>query len=632
MQKPSSQALTSVKSGVEFILQQFPSPQKIKVAAPLGLGKPNELLNALYQSFKEHPDRNLKIYTALSLSVPEGHQDLEKRFLKPFTDRHFGADYPHLLYNLEQKSGKIPDNIQVYEFYLQAGQSMGSNPAQRNYLSLNYTHVGQYLFKNDIQVLVQLVAKKVENGQARYSLSCNSDVTLDLVDLYKNNQKPLLKVAMVHPELPFVGSDAIIEDGFFDAIIDSPEIKSTIFALPRMPIKPADHLIGLHASRLLMDDGTIQVGIGSLSEALIHSTLLRHQDNKTYQNLIAHFEKNHSPAPADLELHDHVFHKGLYGTSEMVMDGFMHLRRNGILKREVFEHDQKIRRYLHGAFFLGSKELYQWLRDLSGEDFTGLNMTRVSMVNDLYDAHELALRRQRRKARFFNTTMMVTLLGGAASETLDNGQVVSGVGGQYNFVSMAHELPDSRSVLLLRSTHQSQGRHRSSIVWSEGHLTIPRHLRDVVITEYGIASLYGKTDEECIKALLLVTDAQFQEDLMNQGKREHKLAQSYQLPAQARNNTPEKVHEFFHNTDSHKLFPAFPFGSDFTPAEEKLALALPALAQAANSPWKTLGLLSKGLRVPAQKYLPELERLQLTQPRSPMDWIYQKLVLATLER
>ena len=55
-----------------------------------------------------------------------------------------------------------------------------------------------------------------------------------------------------------------------------------------------------------------------------------------------------------------------------------------------------------------------------------------------------------------NTTMIVTLLGAAASDALESGQVVSGVGGQYNFVAMAHALPDARLLMMLRATHDNK--------------------------------------------------------------------------------------------------------------------------------------------------------------------------------
>ena len=90
-----------------------------------------------------------------------------------------------------------------------------------------------------------------------------------------------------------------------------------------------------------------------------------------------------------------------------------------------------------------------------------------------------------------NTTMIVTLLGAASDAPSSRARSVSGVGGQYNFVAMSHALP-TRLVMMLRATHDNKDGLSSSIVWNYGHVTIPRHLRDVVVTEYGIAELRGQ--------------------------------------------------------------------------------------------------------------------------------------------
>ena len=75
---------------------------------------------------------------------------------------------------------------------------------------------------------------------------------------------------------------------------------------------------------------------------------------------------------------------------------------------------------------------------------------------------------QRRHGRFLNSTMMVTLLGAAVSDGLADGRVVSGVGGQYNFVAMAHSLPGARSILTLRSTREKNSKLSSNILWNYG--------------------------------------------------------------------------------------------------------------------------------------------------------------------
>src|SRR3546814_732743 len=114
--------------------------------------------------------------------------------------------------------------------------------------------------------------------------------------------------------------------------------------------------------------------------------------------------------------------------------------------------------HLHGGFFLGSKDLYRWLRELPARERQRIGMTRISHINELYGGQETLERLQRREARFFNTCMMTNLLGAATSDALDNGQVVSGVGGQYNFVAMAHALRESRSTLMLRAVRESGDR------------------------------------------------------------------------------------------------------------------------------------------------------------------------------
>src|SRR6185312_12157864 len=65
------------------------------------------------------------------------------------------------------------------------------------------------------------------------------------------------------------------------------------------------------------------------------------------------------------------------------------------------------------------------------------------------------------------------------------------------------------AVLLLRATRMHAGGIESNIRWDYGQITIPRHLRDIVVTEYGVADLRGKSDSECIEAMLSICDARF---------------------------------------------------------------------------------------------------------------------------
>ena len=79
-----------VEACVDAILAKV--GKKIVLGLPLGLGKPNHLANALYDRARSDPSISLRIMTALSLAVPKGNSDLERRFLEPFTP----VSYTHL--------------------------------------------------------------------------------------------------------------------------------------------------------------------------------------------------------------------------------------------------------------------------------------------------------------------------------------------------------------------------------------------------------------------------------------------------------------------------------------------------------------------------------------------------------
>jgi acyl-CoA hydrolase len=619
----------------------------LRIAAPLGLGKPHGLLNALYRRTGADANRSMRLYTALSLTRPQPAPGLEARFLQPFLERHFGADQVDPQYALDQARDALPPNVEVHEFYLQSGALLHSGRAQRNYISQNYTHVARDLVVQDINLLVQLVARRRGPDGVRYSLSCNPDLTLDFLRQLEasGRQRPLC-VAVVHPDLPYMSGMAEVAEDFFDVELRTPA-SPRLFALPRLPVDLAEYALGLHASALVRDGGCLQIGIGALSDALVKALMLRQQDNTMWRRALVALD----PAGATHTLAARLgglapFEAGLYGASEMVMDGFMHLQQAGILKRRSWDNLALERasvagrlnpatpggHYLRGAFFLGSRELYEWLDATEATDPDAIDMCPVSNVNQLYGDHQALATLQRRGARFFNTCMMATLLGAAVSDTLDNGEVVSGVGGQYNFVAMAHELPDGRSALLLRATRQVRGGIDSNIRWNYGQTTIARHLRDIYVTEYGVADLRGKSDSECVEAMLSISDARFLDALCAEAKAHGKLAADFQIPEAWRRHRPRYLHETLAPLQQKGLFPTFPFGSDFSEVEQRLLPALNWL-KAASSNWRGRFRLLRAVCRPGPMAAGEgeaLARMGLVAPRAFADRVQRRLLQAAL--
>ncbi len=213
--------------------------------------------------------------------------------------------------------------------------------------------------------------------------------------------------------------------------------------------------------------------------------------------------------------------------------------------------------------------------------------------------------------------MMVTLLGAVVSDGLESGNIVSGVGGQYNFVSMAHALEDGRLIMMIRSTKKSKGKLSSNIVFNYGHTTIPRHLRDIVVSEYGIADLRGKCDQEVIAAMLNISDSRFQGELLEQAKKSGKIARDYQIPEAFRNNFPEKITKGLAPLRAEGFFKDFPFGTDYTQEEVTLARALKKLKDSvATKKYRTVaGIVRHLFCTPPAAIQPMLCRMKLEMPK-----------------
>ncbi|MEN1727116.1 MAG: acetyl-CoA hydrolase/transferase C-terminal domain-containing protein [Pseudomonadota bacterium] len=603
--------------------------RRLVVGLPLGLGKPNRLVNAFYERARRDSSIDLEIVTALSLDVPQASHWLEKRLMGPIVERLYGSDYPRLSWIADQRAGRVPRNVTVTEFYVQSGSALGQPLMQQHYISSNYTHVARDLVDRGVNLVLQLVAR---DEQGRLSLSCNPDVSLDLKRrLDSQPDRDCWLIAQIHPDLPYMPGDAEVDGDFFDQVIDaSPEQR--LFAIPRLPVSPQDHAVGFHASRLVSDGGTLQIGIGSLSDALVHSLIQRQQDNAGWCERVA--ESAHRSA--DIEHHE-PFDKGLYGASEMFMDGFMHLYRAGILKRGIVDDIEQMRAInsgeaeapadsavMDGGFFLGSSEFYDFLRDLSPAERPRFRMHGVGRINQLYGGLEALEIEQRKGARFINTCMMMTATGAAVSDGLKDHQVISGVGGQYNFVAMAHAMDDGRSILMLRATRGEGEQASSNIVWEYPHVTIPRHLRDIVVTEYGIADLRGRTDEECIQALIGISDARFQGELVEQAKRAGKLDPDWAVPEGRRRNRPDLLAQRFSEAAG---FPAYPYGSDFTDTERRLIKALQGLKGLAKS---KVRVLKAALRGQPDRFSEDLSRLGLDQPTDFKEKLHARLLAAML--
>jgi acyl-CoA hydrolase len=695
--------------------------RKVVLALPLGIGKPNLLANEFFRRARADASLDLTIVTALSLRKPVGGSDLERRFVEPLAARIFG-NYPELDYLAAVRAGTMPANARVIEFFFEPGSLLGSEHAQAHYLSANYTHVARELLHRGVNVIAHVVAKRTTGGITEISLGSNPDVTVDLlpdVARLRAAGQPVVMIGQVHREMPFMLGAANVGADTFDLLLDHSRYDYDLFAPPNPALTTTDHAIGLHASALVRDGGTLQIGIGELGDSIVYSLLLRHQRNDAWRRTIAAAGTERSAGLVDDIGGRAPFATGLFGATEMFVDQMLDLYRAGILRRRVYDYlplqralavngsgtkvdaalldaiwaagagprldanDVAALRHagvlrsetrfengtivapdgtridadlssakaraaiardclglelqggtvMHAGFLLGPRAFYAALCALPESERRLFDMRSVGYINQLY-GDDFGLRvAQRSHARFVNTTMMLTTLGAAVSDALADGRVVSGVGGQYNFVAMAHALPGARSVLCVRSTRMKDGDLSSNIVTGYGHTTIPRHLRDLAVSEYGIADLRGRTDAECIGAMLNIADSRFQEALLAAAKRANKIDAGYRIPDEFRNNLPARLEAAFAESRAGGLFSEYPFGTDLTREEIDLAHALRWLkSNTTGGVRRAATVLRALLRGSDAADLGYLERLSLAAPADFKEHLTAKLVGLALAR
>lgn len=707
-----SNILGSVEECVDRVIDAV--GKDLVLGAPLGLGKPVQLLNAFFRRAEADPELSLHIFTALCLEVPKPGSHIEEGLAGPIMERLFG-DYEELAFMEAFHSGTMPANVQLTELYFKAGSMKNQPGAQQNYISSNYTHIARDMLDNGVNVMVQMVAsRETEEGGLSISLSSNPDVGLEMHDRVKQLDRPVVFAAQVHPDMPFMEHDAEVPPESFNWIVDNEKYHKTLFAVPNAAVPAKDYATALHASSLIRDGGTLQIGIGSLGDAVAHACIVRQQQNQVYRDI--HRQLTHQTSALAEDLGQ--FEQGLYVSTEMFVNGMMHLIEQGVVKRRVFddlalqnglndgaiteavdEHlydysrrsgllpknldnhsmqqlaywgilpenleiegdtlrlagdvlandldaldtrnallaataGSKLRqgRMLHGGFFLGPRDFYAKLRELTPELREQICMTGVERTNQLLLDYPLYCA-QRQHARFINTGMIASLNGAVASDALEDGTVISGVGGQYNFVAMAHDLPGARSVLCIRST-RGEGKHlKSNIVPFYGYTTIPKHLRDVIVTEYGVADLRGQSDAEVIKRMINIADTRFQSQLLEFAKSHGKVEREYAIPFEARENTPERIEKILQPHIKSGLLPAYPFGTELTPQELALGASLKHIKSLSEEPAHFIASAFKALlhRGNEEAAKPFLERVHLDHPGTTKDFLIQQLLMMELE-
>jgi 4-hydroxybutyrate CoA-transferase len=275
-------------------------------------------------------------------------------------------------------------------------------------------------------------------------------------------------VAQVNPLMPRTHGDGLIHVDAVDFLVEG---RDPIPEPERRPLTDQERAIGRHCAELVEDGATLQLGIGTIPEATL------------------------------LSLGDH--HRlGIH--SEMIPDGVVDLVEKGVVTGESKRiHPGKI----VAGFALGSRRLYDFL-----DDNPLVQMLDIAYVNDT------AVIRRNPKVTAINSALEVDLTGQVCADTIGELQY-SGVGGQMDFIRGAALSEGGKPIIALPSV-ASNGESRivSQLKPGAGVVTTRAHVH-FVVTEHGIADLFGKNLRQRAAALIAIAHPAHRDALAAEARR-----------------------------------------------------------------------------------------------------------------
>jgi acyl-CoA hydrolase len=351
---------------------------------------------------------------------------------------------------------KYSDTFKTNALFVGANVRKAVNEGSADYLPIFLSEVPG-LFRKDILPLdVAMVQVSPPDKHGYCSLGVSVDSSRAALQCAKK------AIAVVNPNMPRTHGDGIFHVDRFDALVES---NDPLHELVMPDPNPTEQKIGNHCASLVEDGATLQMGIGAIPNAVLNAL------------------GNHK----DLGIH-----------TEMFSDGVIKLVEKGVVNnKKKARHPEKI----VASFVMGSRELYDFM-----DDNPMIAMLDVEYVNDT------AVIRRNPKVTAINSAIEVDITGQVCADSIGTYHY-SGVGGQMDFIRGASLSEGGKPIIALPST---TGRGDSKIVpnlkLGAGVVTTRAHVH-YVVTEHGIANLYGKNLRQRAKAMIEIADPDHRESL-----------------------------------------------------------------------------------------------------------------------
>lgn len=351
---------------------------------------------------------------------------------------------------------KFSESFHVNSFFI--GKNVRHTLAAGNgsYTPVFLSELPNLFRRNIIKLDAVLIHVSPPDSHGYCSLGVSVEATLAAIE----NSK--IVIAQVNPQMPRTFGDSIIHISRIDYMV---EVNTPIHLQHQVTISETESRIGQYAASIIDDKSTLQMGIGSIPNAVL-------------ANLVNH---------KDLGLHTEMFSDGVI---DLIEQGVVNCSYKGTNKGRVL-----------ATFLIGSKRLYDFVHDNPI-----IEMRESSYVNDT------ALIRRNPKMVAINSAIEVDITGQVCADSIGV-KMYSGVGGQMDFIRGASLSDGGKAIIALPSvTKTGASRIVPFLRQGAGVVTTRAHAQ-YVITEYGIAELYGKTLKQRAKALVNIAHPDHRENI-----------------------------------------------------------------------------------------------------------------------
>ncbi|MGW8123987.1 acetyl-CoA hydrolase/transferase family protein [Roseivirga echinicomitans] len=351
---------------------------------------------------------------------------------------------------------ELAKSFHTYSLFVGSNSRAAISEGHADFIPCFLSEVPIMFRRGVIPIDVALIQVSPPDAHGFTSLGVSVDASLAAAESAK------MIIAQVNPNMPRTHGDGMIHVRNFDAMVWSEE---PIHESKRNPLSDEETKMGGYIAELIEDGSTLQMGIGAIPDAVLASL------------------GNHK----DLGVH-----------TEMFSDGVMPLIKSGVINNKF---KKKHPYTLVSGFMLGSRALYDFV-----DDNPSIRMLDIEYVNDT------RVIRQNPKVISINSAIEVDITGQVCADSIGT-KIYSGVGGQMDFIRGASLSEGGKPIIALSSvTNKGESKIASLLKPGAGVVTTRAHVH-YIVTEFGVANLYGKSLRERARALINIAHPNHRERL-----------------------------------------------------------------------------------------------------------------------